>query len=61
MTTDLRKRSRVLYATNTFMQVLLGGVFAFFALHTALWFPRSWRERRRVRSAAAPPVDSKKP
>jgi hypothetical protein len=32
-----------------FMKVLLAGVFAFFGIHTALWFPRELRERRRRR------------
>jgi hypothetical protein len=33
------------YYTALFMNVLLAGVFTFFAVHTALWFPRSWRDR----------------
>jgi hypothetical protein len=48
------KRDRLLWATDTFMEMLLGGVFAFFALHTLLWFPRSWKERRRLRSTPPP-------
>ena len=28
------------------MQVLLGGVFLFFGMHTLLWFPRAWQVRR---------------
>ena len=36
-----RNRSPVLYLTNTFMQVLLAGVFVFFGLHTGLWAYRS--------------------
>jgi len=43
-----RERSAILYYTSTFMKLLLGGVFAFFGLHTALWLPRSWQERRRA-------------
>jgi hypothetical protein len=42
-------RSRPVYYTALFMKVLLAGVFAFFGIHTALWFPRSWKERRRHR------------
>jgi hypothetical protein len=30
------------------MKLLLAGVFSFFGLHTALWLPRSWQERRRA-------------
>ncbi len=36
-----------LYWTTKFMQFLLGGVFLFFGIHTLLWLPRSWQERRR--------------
>ncbi len=35
-----------LYWSYKFMQVLLGGVFLAFGLHTVLWFPRSWKARR---------------
>lgn len=41
------QRSRAVHYTARFMKVLLAGVFTFFALHTALWFPRSWRDRER--------------
>jgi len=34
------------------MQLLLGGVFVFFGLHTALWFQRSLRKD--------PPIKPKK-
>jgi hypothetical protein len=44
------ERSAILYYTNTFMKLLLGGVFVFFGLHTALWLPRSWQERRKARA-----------
>jgi hypothetical protein len=44
-----RERSRPVYYTAMFMKVLLAGVFAFFGIHTALWFPRELRERRRRR------------
>jgi hypothetical protein len=42
-----KERSRPVYYTALFMNVLLAGVFTFFAVHTALWFPRSLRERWR--------------
>lgn len=42
-----RDRNPMLHYTARFMHVLLAGVFSFFGLHTALWLPRSWRERRR--------------
>lgn len=45
---DDRERSLVLYYTRFFMEMLLAGVFAFFFVHTALWFPRSLAERRRA-------------
>jgi hypothetical protein len=54
---DDPRRDKVLYATNTFMEMLLAAVFAFFALHTALWFPRSWKERRRMRATPPPPPE----
>jgi hypothetical protein len=41
-----RKRNPALYYTSLFMKLLLGSVFAFFGVHTALWLPRSWRVRR---------------
>jgi hypothetical protein len=41
-----RERSATLYFTTLFMKMLLGGVFLFFGIHTALWFPRSLKERR---------------
>jgi cytochrome c3-like protein/doubled CXXCH motif protein len=42
-----RERSRPVHYTARFMNLLLVGVFTFFAVHTALWFPRSWRDRER--------------
>jgi hypothetical protein len=36
-----RARNPWLYFAARFMQLLLFGVFAFFGLHTALWFGRS--------------------
>jgi hypothetical protein len=41
-----RERSAILYFTTAFMKMLLAGVFLFFGVHTALWFPRSLKERR---------------
>ena len=40
-----RERSPAVYWTSRLMKLLLAGVFTFFGVHTALWFPRSWRER----------------
>jgi hypothetical protein len=42
-----KERSRPVHYTARFMNLLLAGVFTFFAVHTALWFPRSWRDRER--------------
>ena len=39
-------RSWALWWANVFYRGLIPGCFAFFALHSALWFNRSWRERR---------------
>lgn len=41
-----RDRNPGLYYTTQFMRLLLGTVFAFFGIHTALWLPRSWKARR---------------
>lgn len=41
------REDKPLFYTTKFMQFLLAGVFAFFGLHTLLWLPRSWQERRR--------------
>lgn len=52
------RRNPGLYYATFFMKGLLGSVFAFFGLHTVLWFPRSLqarRQRRRQPEAAAPP------
>jgi hypothetical protein len=46
------ERSAVLHYTARFMHLLLAGVFSFFGLHTALWLPRSWRERQKQRRQA---------
>jgi cytochrome c7-like protein len=40
-------RDPVLWYANVFYWVLIPGCFGFFALHSALWFNRSWRERRK--------------
>ena len=42
-------RSRLLWATALFMRILLAGVFAFFGIHTLLWFPRSVKARVEAR------------
>ena len=41
------QRNPVLWYANVFYWVLIPGCFGFFALHSALWFNRSWRERRK--------------
>jgi hypothetical protein len=46
-----RARNPALYYTSTFMSALLTGVFAFFGLHTTLWFGKEWRARRDRRAA----------
>lgn len=46
----------ILYYTAKFMQILLAGVFAFFGLHTILWFYRSAVEMRAKR--ARPPDEA---
>ena len=54
------RRSRAVHLTALFMKVLLAAVFAFFGVHTALWFPREvWdrRRRRRERAGQPPPED----
>ncbi len=43
---ESRERNPGLFYTSQFMKLLLGSVFAFFGLHTALWLPRSWKARR---------------
>ena len=40
-----RGRSGLLWFTALFMKYLLIGVFAFYGVHTALWFPRSAKAR----------------
>jgi hypothetical protein len=47
-----RHRNPALYWTAQFMHLLLGGVFAFFGLHTTLWFAKEVRERRDRRREA---------
>jgi hypothetical protein len=42
-----RARFPLLHQVSLFMTVLLAGTFAFFGLHTMLWFPRSLIERLR--------------
>jgi nitrate/TMAO reductase-like tetraheme cytochrome c subunit len=53
-----KERSAPVYYTTLFMQVLLAGVFSFFGLHVALWFPKEVRVRRaRARAPAATTAD----
>jgi hypothetical protein len=47
-----RERNPALYWTAQFMHLLLGGVFAFFGLHTTLWFSKEVRQRRERRLEA---------
>lgn len=49
------ERNPALYWTAQFMHLLLAGVFAFFGLHTTLWFSKEVRQRRERRAAAPPP------
>jgi hypothetical protein len=49
-----RERGQLLFFTNKFMEILLLGVFAFFGLHTLLWFFRSLKAVRERRNAAPP-------
>ena len=39
------KRHPVLHRTGVFMSILLGGTFAFFWLHTLLWWWRTYRDK----------------
>lgn len=50
------RRSKAVHLTASFMKILLGAVFAFFSVHTGLWFPREvWERRKRRRERASPP------
>jgi len=54
----VREAGALLFYTGKFMDLLLLGVFAFFGLHTALWFYRSlqvMRERRAKERSGTPP------
>jgi hypothetical protein len=42
-----KKRNPLLYYSSRFMTWLLGGVFVFFGVHTALWFGRALVEKKR--------------
>ena len=46
-----RKRFPLMWATKTFMIALLFGVFAFFWLHSALWFYREYKDRKEGKKA----------
>lgn len=52
-----RQGSPALYYAATFMNVLLAGVFAFFGLHTSLWFWRGFQSRRAAPPPQAPDDD----
>lgn len=56
-----RARNPLLHDTSIFMKWLLGGVMAFFGLHTALWFPRSWRARHQAPGPRPAPREGEKP
>lgn len=49
-----RERGAAVYYTARFMKVLLAAVFAFFGVHTLLWFPREIRARRQRAAAPRP-------
>ncbi len=49
-----RERNALLYYTARFMEVLLVGVFAFFGIHSGLWFTRSLKEVRQQGGPHAP-------
>lgn len=44
-----RDRNPMLYYTTRFMQMLLFGVFAFFGIHTGLWFGRGMQQKAAAR------------
>ena len=46
-----------MWATALFMRILLAGVFAFFGIHTVLWFPRSVKARVDARRNGPGPAD----
>lgn len=53
---DDPRRSKAVHYTALLMKVLLIGVFSFFGVHTALWFPREvWERRKRRRLRDQPP------
>jgi nitrate/TMAO reductase-like tetraheme cytochrome c subunit len=52
-------RSRLLWATALFMRILLAGVFAFFGIHTVLWFPRSVKARVDAHRNGPGPADGR--
>jgi len=49
-TTNDFSRYPITWLASKFMIGLLGGTFAFFWTHTALWFYREWRERKEGKS-----------
>ena len=52
-----KERSAAVFYTARFMKILLGAVFAFFGVHTALWFPRELRARHRRAAGPGPGTD----
>jgi hypothetical protein len=56
-----RERNAMLYYTTKFMQLLLVGVFAFFGIHSGLWFGRSLQEVRHRRGHAPAPTETPAP
>ncbi len=44
-----RDKYPYLFFTFWFMVTLLVGTFTFFGIHTALWFPRAWKERKKIK------------
>ncbi len=58
-----RQRNPMLFYAGRFMTSLLVGVFAFFGIHTTLWFSRSVRARHQQERAAAPrgPANDRQP
>ena len=56
----VREAGMLLFYTGKFMDLLLLGVFAFFGLHTVLWFYRSLKvvREQRAKARAAPPSEN---
>jgi hypothetical protein len=50
-----KNRNPMLYYSSRFMTWLLGGVFVFFGVHTALWFGRALVEKKKQGRVQPPP------